>query len=520
MDRSKHGSEWVVPSRTLVITKNRNRLIDRSGVPHRYKVYTQKDLDDIPYLRRFSERRRLEMKAVAAVLPFRVNNYVIDELVDWSEAPADPIFRLTFPQPEMLDPADLRRMTALLGGGATTDDVQVEARRIRKSLNPHPAGQMDLNVPRLAGMPLSGMQHKYRETVLFFPAAGQTCHAYCTYCFRWAQFVGSDELKFAGSEAHLLSRYLKAHLEVSSVLFTGGDPMVMRTRVLRRYVDPLLDPRLDHVQSIRFGTKAPAYWPYRFTNGDDADALMRLFERVVRAGRHLAIMVHYSHPRELDTPVAREALRRIRRTGAVIRTQAPLIRHVNDSTECWADMWRLQVRLGAVPYYMFVERDTGARNYFEVPLLRALNIFNDAYRSVSGLARSVRGPSMSASPGKVLIDGVATIGGEDVFVLKFLQARDPRWVGRPFFARIDPKARWLDDLRPAFGEREFFFEPGFRAMCDRAGSVDDRPLTLTGRNSHADDRAAALEQQHVLPGVSEPPQPLSAADLAKAAGVV
>jgi len=327
-------------------------------------------------------------------------------------------------------------------------------------------------------------------------------------------------LKFAGSEADLLSRYAKAHPEVSSVLFTGGDPMVMRTRVLRRYVDPLLAPELDHIQSIRFGTKAPAYWPYRFTDGDDSDTLMRLFERIVRAGRHLAIMVHYSHPRELDTPAARAALRRIRGTGAVVRTQAPLIRHVNDSADCWADMWRLQVRLGAIPYYMFIERDTGARNYFEVPLLRALNIFNDAYSSVSGLARSVRGPSMSATPGKVLVDGVATIGGEDVFVLKFLQARDPRWVGRPFFARVDPKAKWLDDLRPAFGEREFFFERGLRAMCDQAGSPDHRPLTMRRRGSHAGGRATALEKQHVLPGISEPPEPFSAADLAKATGAV
>ncbi|NIP15323.1 MAG: lysine 2,3-aminomutase, partial [Pseudomonadales bacterium] len=70
------------------------------------------------------------------------------------------------------------------------------------------------------------MQHKYRETVLFFPAAGQTCHAYCTYCFRWAQFVGIDELKFASRQADSLVAYLERHPEVTSVLITGGDPLV------------------------------------------------------------------------------------------------------------------------------------------------------------------------------------------------------------------------------------------------------------------------------------------------------
>lgn len=63
-------------------------------------------------------------------------------------------------------------------------------------------------------------------------------------------------------------------------------------------------------------------------------------------------------------------------------------------------MWRTQTRLGAIPYYMFVERDTGelrlcgwraslqgpdrplfssgAKHYFEVPLARAFDIYKDA----------------------------------------------------------------------------------------------------------------------------------------------
>ncbi|MYF09053.1 MAG: lysine 2,3-aminomutase, partial [Rhodospirillaceae bacterium] len=45
-----------------------------------------------------------------------------------------------------------------------------------------------------------------------------------------------------------------------------------------------------------------------------------------------------------------------------------------------------------------------------------------------------------------------------------LQGRDPDWVGRPFFAKFDPQATWLDGLKPAFGEDAFFFEDGLRAM--------------------------------------------------------
>jgi hypothetical protein len=121
-------------------------------------------------------------------------------------------------------------------------------------------------------------------------------------------------------------------------------------------------------------------------------------------------------------------------------------------------MWRDGVKLGLIPYYMFVERDTGPKNYFEVPLARAYQVFREAYQQVSGLARTVRGPSMSALPGKVRVLGVQTIGEEKVFVLDFLQARNPLWVGRPFFARFSARATWFSQLRPAFGERRFFFD--------------------------------------------------------------
>jgi KamA family protein len=434
-------------------------------VYHRkFKAYTQRNLEQIPQLRHMGPEQIEAMKAVSSVFPFRVNDYVLDELIDWNNIPEDPMFQLTFPQPGMLESSDLEALISMVHAGATQGELSAAARPIQDRLNPHPAGQMEMNVPRMGGHPFAGAQHKYRETVLFFPSQGQTCHTYCTYCFRWAQFVGIDELKFASREAEKLERYITQHKEVSDVLFTGGDPLVMRTKTLERYIEPLLD--IDHLACIRIGTKATAYWPQRFLSDKDADDLMRLFERVRAAGKHLAVMSHYSHARELETPAAQAALRRIQDTGAIVRCQAPLIRHVNDSASVWADMWRLQVRLGAVPYYMFVERDTGPKGYFEVPLLKAYEIYRKARRRISGLGRTARGPSMSATPGKVVIDGVTEVAGEEVFMLRFIQARDPDWVSRPFFAKLDPKACWLDELVPAGGESEFFFQRAMQRISE------------------------------------------------------
>jgi KamA family protein len=358
----------------------------------------------------------------------------------------------------MLAQRDYSRLVELVWKKAPSKEIKQVAHQIQKTLNPHPAEQMQLNVPSMNQLTLEGVQHKYKETVLFFPSQGQTCHSYCTYCFRWAQFVGIKELQFQSNEIKHLVDYLKPRRKVSNVLFTGGDPLIMKTEILRRYIEPLLIPELDHITTIRIGTKATSYWPYRFVTDSDSDELLRLFEKCQKAGKTIAIMAHYSHPRELETSISQVAVQRIRNSGAIIRCQAPLIRKVNDDSSLWRDLWSMQVKLGMIPYYMFIERDTGPKNYFEIPLHKSLEIFQNAYKQVSGLARTVRGPSMSATPGKVVIDGVSHINKEKVFVLKFIQARNPDWVGRPFFAKFDPTATWLSDLCPAFGKQNFFFE--------------------------------------------------------------
>ena len=424
----------------------------------RFRAYTAKHLDELTARAGLSHEDRLAVRAVGAVLPFRTNSYVVEDLIDWAAAPDDPIYRLVFPQADMLPADDVRGIADLLACGASDVDISTAAHEVRMRLNPHPAGQLALNIPDLGDEPLPGVQHKYPETVLIFPKQGQTCHAYCTYCFRWAQFVDEPDLKMATADISRVMDYLRQHREVTSVLVTGGDPMIMGAPVLRRYLEPLLEPGLEHIESVRIGSKALAYWPQRFVSDPDADETLRLFERVIASGRALAFMAHFSHPRELEPPLVAEAVRRIRATGAVIRTQAPLIRTINDDPATWGAMWRAQVRMGMVPYYMFVERDTGPQDYFAVSLTRAYGIYSAAYRQVSGLCRTVRGPSMSATPGKVCVDGITEIAGQKVFVLHMIQARDPDLVGKPFFARYDPDAAWLSDLEPAFAAR-FPFEP-------------------------------------------------------------
>lgn len=429
----------------------------------KYRAYTLGNYQDIPQVESMTPAQREAVEVVGRVLPFKTNNYVVDNLINWTN-PEDPIFILNFPQQGMLIPEHYDQMKSAL---KSEDKVRIRttADEIRRELNPHPAGQMELNLPRLRnGTPLPGIQHKYEQTVLFFASQGQTCHAYCTFCFRWPQFVGMDDLKIAMKDANQLVQYVQEHPEVTDVLFTGGDPLIMRARVLRTYVDALLNAKIDHLKTIRFGTKALTYWPYKVLTDPDSDEILELMRKIVKSGRHLAIMSHINHPRELQTPAVRAAVRKVRSTGAEIRSQTPILQHINDDWALWAEKWQEEVSQGIIPYFMFATRDTGAQHYFAVPLARAWNICRQAMGTRSGIGRHIRGLSMSANPGKIQIVGTARVKEEDVFVLRMLESRNPEWSHRPFFAQYDEKAVWIDDLVPAFGEKKFFYQEELNQM--------------------------------------------------------
>ena len=217
----------------------------------------------------------------------------------------------------------------------------------------------------------------------------------------------------------------------------------------------------------------------------------------------------------------RAAIHRLKQeAGVIIRSQSPVMRGINDDGEIWAAKWREEVRLGVIPYYMFMARDTGAQAFFDVPLVRAQRLYAarppparrprrpplprspfpspprgapppspsppphpllppsstsyaDAIRSTSGLCRTARGPSMSCTPGKVEVVGVQEILGKPAFVLRFLQCRDSEWIGKVFFAKFDDKAVWFDDLEPLDGMSLPWSEKGLPQPCiDEPCQVD------------------------------------------------
>ncbi len=397
-----------------------------------------------------------EIAVTAAVLPFRVTTHVL-ELIRWEDVPdRDPIFALSFPRREMLDPDEFHELESVRHDAGRFEAV---ARRIRERRER--AGQSEIPyVPKLHGRPLRGLQRKYETSLTVFPAASETSRAFGGYGFRAGQFVDAAAGVFELSDPVVLRDYLTAHPEIEDVIYAGLDPLLSAARVLRRFVEPVLES--DGVRSVRFGTALPAYWPGRFLDEPDAEELLGIFAEVASRNKSVSIMFSSSHPRELEAASAREAIAVIRRTGAEIRTQTAIMRGVNDDAATLRALWNEQLRLACVPYDVFLPRDTGAHRIFDVSIAHAVRILAEAARDLPSIAPPARGPVMSTKYGKIAVAGALEIAGRKAFVLRFARATAREDTGRLFLAAYDEAASAFGDLRP-FGPEPFpFVEDGWK----------------------------------------------------------
>ena len=303
-----------------------------------------------------AERRRLE--PVAERYVFRLNSYY-ESLINWDD-PNDPLRRLVVPLENELN-----------------DWGQLDA-----------SHEADYTQVR-------GCQHKYTDTALLL--VNEVCGAYCRYCFRKRLFMNDNDDAAVDYTPGLA--YIAEHEEITNVLITGGDPLIMSTRRLASIISDVA--AIPHVSIVRIGSKIPAFNPYRIL---DDPTLLNLIEETWAGGTQVYIMNHFDHPREL-TKEARQALRLLKLSGAMTVNQCPIVRGVNDHPHTFRSLFRELSFIGCPQYYVFQGRPTAGNEPYEVPMVEGYRIFLEANRHVSGLAKRARF-AMSHRTGKIEIVGI------------------------------------------------------------------------------------------------------------------
>jgi L-lysine 2,3-aminomutase len=390
----------------------------------KYTAYSAKSFRNSRYFNYLSEARQREFTITTQVLHFKVNNYVLDNLLDWDNLKQDPMFTLLFPQKSMMLAQDYQRIADSIHFNAPEYLVKLA----RHSLYPPHNSDYDRYIKG------PGIFHLFSKTLELFPHKASTCHSYCTYCHRWMPLV-DEQARFNYNSDDPVTDYLQQHPEIEDVIFSGGDPMVMSTTNLIGAITPLLE--FEQVRSIRFITKSLAWWPHRFTTDKDSDQLLAFFNELTSKGLNITFIAHFTHPKELATPVVKEAVNRLLRAGIVIRCQGPCIKGINDNPKTLAELWSKQVQLGMVPYYLFGEFNYGPGDCFKIPVARLLEISQQAIRACSGLVKTIRAPVLSDNQMKVSVEDVVEIQGEKHFVLKCINSAISAHVGRVFFEKYD-----------------------------------------------------------------------------------
>ena len=350
-------------------------------------------LTRLAHVAELSEAERAELKPVEEKFVFRTNDYY-QSLIDWSD-PADPIRQIIMPR-----------------AGELEEWGELDA-----------SDEEEYTV-------LPGLQHKYRETALLL--VNDVCGAYCRFCFRKRLFM--DDNDEAVRDVSRALEYIREHAEITNVLLTGGDPLIMSTEKLAAVIGRLRE--IGHVRIIRVGTKMPAFNPARILNDP---SLPEMIARYSNAAGKIYVMAHFNHPRELTDPAV-EGLLLLQRAGATTVNQTPLIRGVNDDPATLAELFSHLSFIGVPPYYVFQCRPTLGNKPYSVPVERAYEIFSQAQSRCSGLAKRARFV-MSHASGKVEVIG---LDAEHVY-MKYHQAAKATNQGRFFALKRNPSAHWLDD---------------------------------------------------------------------------
>ena len=351
-------------------------------------------LGQIPQL---GHEEREQLEKVNEQFIFRSNDYY-QSLIDWDN-PEDPIRRIIMPDVQELD-----------------DWGQLDASNEEKYIK------------------VKGLEHKYTSTALLL--VNEVCAAYCRFCFRKRLFMDENEEVTKDISDGL--EYIREHPEVSNVLLTGGDPMIMSTSKLEPIIQKIRE--IDHVKVIRIGTKIPAFNPYRIINDPSLHKMIRTYST---DEKKIYIMAHFNHPKEL-TPVAIRGLNMLMESGAIVVNQTPMIRGVNDNPEVLAELFNQLSFIGIPPYYVFLCRPTLGNQPFAVPVEEGYEIFEQARSFCSGLAKRAR-LVMSHETGKVEVVGMS----DDQIFFKYNRAADAENDAKFLVFDSNPDAYWFDDYEEA-----------------------------------------------------------------------
>jgi len=276
-----------------------------------------------------------------------------------------------------------------------------------------------------------GFQHKYKQTALLLST--NRCGSYCRFCFR-KRMVGRSNEEIS-KNINKSMKYIQDHKEINNLLISGGDPLMLETKVIRKMLEIL--SVIPHLDFIRFGTKTPVFLPNRIKNDPELLSILKNFS----LKKKIYFVLHIDHPKEI-TPELIEVINDLLSSNIILNNQTVLLKGVNDDPDTMAELQNKLVSIGINPYYVFQCRPVKrVKTNFQIPLYEGYNIIEEAKKKLNGHSKRFR-YIMSHITGKIEIIGY----DNEYMYFKYHQAKSSRNSGRLFKRKLDRTAKWLNEF--------------------------------------------------------------------------
>jgi lysine 2,3-aminomutase len=218
--------------------------------------------------------------------------------------------------------------------------------------------------------PVPNITHRYPDRALFLTTS--QCGLYCRFCTRKRKVGDSSKINMRELEGAF--NYLEQHTEITDVILSGGDPLMLTDAMLEKVLIRLR--QIKHIQIIRLGTKMPCVLPQRITP--------QLCE-MIKKYHPIYVNTHFNHPWEI-TPESTKACEMLVNSGVPVGCQTVLLKGVNDDPEVMKELMKKLLAIRVRPYYIYQADLTKGANHFRTPLDVGLEIMDNLRGHISGLA--------------------------------------------------------------------------------------------------------------------------------------
>ncbi len=219
--------------------------------------------------------------------------------------------------------------------------------------------------------PVPGLVHRYPDRVLMLVTT--QCASYCRYCTR-SRIVGDPSATFSKVDFERQLDYLRRTPMVRDVLLSGGDALLLSSRVLDYLLSELY--KIDHIEVIRIGSRVPVFLPQRIT----ADLC-----NILAQYHPLWLNIHVNHPQEI-TPELYQACHKLSQAGIPLGNQAVLLAGINDSVHIQRELVHKLVQIRVRPYYLYQCDLVAGAGHFRTPVSKGIEIIEGLRGHTSGYA--------------------------------------------------------------------------------------------------------------------------------------